>query len=179
MSKVGRNQPCPCGSGVKFKKCHGRFRDSSQFNEDRGLTPDLKRMLSAVAAKERIRELQQGFGRPIISWNFKGHQMVAIGSSLYYSKDWRTFPDFLASYIVRKMGAEWGAAENAKPLRRTPPAYAVVRRLSSVSAGRRQRAGRCLQAEITGIVACYLGVAYALYLLEHNAELQARTHQPP
>jgi len=21
--KIGRNQPCPCGSGVKFKKCHG------------------------------------------------------------------------------------------------------------------------------------------------------------
>jgi preprotein translocase subunit SecA len=20
--KVGRNEPCPCGSGVKFKKCH-------------------------------------------------------------------------------------------------------------------------------------------------------------
>ena len=22
--KVGRNSPCPCGSGKKFKKCHGR-----------------------------------------------------------------------------------------------------------------------------------------------------------
>ena len=22
--KIGRNQPCPCGSGHKFKKCHGR-----------------------------------------------------------------------------------------------------------------------------------------------------------
>lgn len=21
--KVGRNEPCPCGSGQKFKKCHG------------------------------------------------------------------------------------------------------------------------------------------------------------
>ena len=23
MPKVGRNDPCPCGSGKKFKKCHG------------------------------------------------------------------------------------------------------------------------------------------------------------
>jgi preprotein translocase subunit SecA len=23
--KVGRNQPCPCGSGKKFKHCHGRL----------------------------------------------------------------------------------------------------------------------------------------------------------
>ncbi len=22
-AKVGRNDPCPCGSGVKFKRCHG------------------------------------------------------------------------------------------------------------------------------------------------------------
>jgi preprotein translocase subunit SecA len=21
--KVGRNQPCPCGSGKKYKRCHG------------------------------------------------------------------------------------------------------------------------------------------------------------
>ena len=24
FSKTGRNAPCPCGSGLKFKKCHGR-----------------------------------------------------------------------------------------------------------------------------------------------------------
>ena len=24
LPKVGRNDPCPCGSGAKFKKCHGR-----------------------------------------------------------------------------------------------------------------------------------------------------------
>jgi uncharacterized protein len=24
FTKAGRNDPCPCGSGLKFKKCHGR-----------------------------------------------------------------------------------------------------------------------------------------------------------
>jgi preprotein translocase subunit SecA len=23
-TKVGRNDPCPCGSGKKYKKCHGK-----------------------------------------------------------------------------------------------------------------------------------------------------------
>jgi preprotein translocase subunit SecA len=23
--KVGRNEPCPCGSGQKFKNCHGKL----------------------------------------------------------------------------------------------------------------------------------------------------------
>ncbi|MCD6582762.1 MAG: SEC-C domain-containing protein [Desulfuromusa sp.] len=30
--KVGRNDPCPCGSGKKFKKCCGLF---SYGNEDK------------------------------------------------------------------------------------------------------------------------------------------------
>ena len=24
LAKAGRNDPCPCGSGLKFKKCHGK-----------------------------------------------------------------------------------------------------------------------------------------------------------
>jgi preprotein translocase subunit SecA len=24
MPKVGRNDPCPCGSGKKYKQCHGQ-----------------------------------------------------------------------------------------------------------------------------------------------------------
>ena len=23
--KVGRNDPCPCGSGLKYKRCHGKY----------------------------------------------------------------------------------------------------------------------------------------------------------
>ncbi|WP_444814782.1 SEC-C metal-binding domain-containing protein [Variovorax flavidus] len=26
QSKVGRNEPCPCGSGVKYKRCCGALR---------------------------------------------------------------------------------------------------------------------------------------------------------
>jgi preprotein translocase subunit SecA len=25
MGKIGRNDPCPCGSGKKFKLCHGKL----------------------------------------------------------------------------------------------------------------------------------------------------------
>jgi len=24
MTKIGRNDPCPCGSGKKYKRCHGK-----------------------------------------------------------------------------------------------------------------------------------------------------------
>jgi preprotein translocase subunit SecA len=25
VPKVGRNDPCPCGSGKKYKQCHGKL----------------------------------------------------------------------------------------------------------------------------------------------------------
>jgi preprotein translocase subunit SecA len=28
--KVGRNDPCPCGSGKKYKQCHGMQQGASQ-----------------------------------------------------------------------------------------------------------------------------------------------------
>ena len=35
FAKVGRNDPCPCGSGLKFKKCHGRDGSSRHRNARR------------------------------------------------------------------------------------------------------------------------------------------------
>jgi preprotein translocase subunit SecA len=29
MPKVGRNEPCPCGSGRKYKHCHGTLQQAS------------------------------------------------------------------------------------------------------------------------------------------------------
>ena len=30
MSKIGRNELCPCGSGKKFKRCHGVTSESTR-----------------------------------------------------------------------------------------------------------------------------------------------------
>jgi preprotein translocase subunit SecA len=31
--KVGRNDPCPCGSGKKYKKCHGKDEEAAASGE--------------------------------------------------------------------------------------------------------------------------------------------------
>jgi preprotein translocase subunit SecA len=32
--KIGRNDPCPCGSGEKFKKCHGAALEDDSGGDD-------------------------------------------------------------------------------------------------------------------------------------------------
>lgn len=100
--------------------------------------------------------------------------MVAVGSTVYYSRDWKTFPDFLAHYIKKKIGEKWGNAELQKPLRDRHPLLQWYDAYCRYQAAHIKTPGEVHSSPVTGIVACYLGTAYALYLLEHNVELQER-----
>src|SRR5437867_4686958 len=98
--KVGRNAPCPCGSGLKFKRCHYKPRFElpyllRQAKIEKALEQEARRLLEQRKAEEYQRQQQQGFGRPIISVEHQGYRFVAVGSRLLYSKTWKTFTDFL------------------------------------------------------------------------------------
>lgn len=102
------------------------------------------------------------------------HQLVAVRNTVHFSKGWRFFTDFLADYIKKVLGGEWGKAEMAKPPQERHPilqwhdAYHAFR-----GKGQKDSDGT-FYAEATGVVFCYLGLAYNLYLLSHNVELQAK-----
>lgn len=168
MGSIGRNQPCPCGSGLKYKRCHGHLD---------GAPPPLnvKALFERQDAEEQVRRTQQGLGKPIISARIGEHQMVGVGNTVFFSKDWKTFPDFLTHYIKVKLGSEWGEAEKAKPLADRHTIMQWFEAHGQLLNGlRRGEPGELISYEVTGLVACFLGLAYGLYLLEHNVELQAR-----
>ncbi len=167
MSKIGRNTPCPCGSGANYKHCHGRLD---------GLPPpaEVRRPLEQRNAEEVIRQRQQGLGKPIIAMKAKEHQIVGVGNTLYHSKNWKTFPDFLGDYIKHKLDPAWGNAEIAKPFTDRHPLMQWYETYCKYQQSVIRTPGEVTSSPVTGVVSCYLGVAYALYLLEHNVELQAR-----
>ena len=49
MSKTGRNEICPCGSGKKYKRCHGLTTENHQRGRMLMIVVGLG-MLAAVAA---------------------------------------------------------------------------------------------------------------------------------
>ena len=56
MDKVGRNDPCPCGSGKKFKKCCENKSNHKKINAQvisptSGLTSLFKRNVTAPPQK--------------------------------------------------------------------------------------------------------------------------------
>ena len=64
MTKVGRNDPCPCGSGKKYKKCcetkqhHGRLtaeRVTTQTPKATGLTSLFQANTQAIPVRKCLK----------------------------------------------------------------------------------------------------------------------------
>jgi hypothetical protein len=122
-------------------------------------------------AREHQRRLMQGLGRPIISFEDHGYRTVCVGKDVRWSKAWRTFPDFLFDYIEVKLTPEWGNAELAKPADERHPLLKWYHKVCTFQRMPPKGPDGVYQAEMTGAVRVYLGLAYDLYLCAHNAEL--------
>lgn len=169
MAKIGRNDKCPCGSGKKFKRCHGSLAHTDH------LQAEIPNMVARAQAAQVQRQRQQGMGRPIISVQTEtGHRLVAVKNRLLYSKGWKTFHDFLGDYIKMALGPEWGNAELAKPLEPRHPILNWYQMLCEYQRSYIIEQGKVSSAKMTGAVAAYMFLAYDLYALDHNAELQEK-----
>lgn len=167
MGKIGRNELCPCRSGKKYKHCHGKDGSVARISPEQ-----IKNIQEQLQAKEATRIKQQGLGRPIISTEFQDHRFVAVKDKLLYSKKWKFFTDFLTDYIRTILGSDWGNVEINKPLEERHQIIQWYDAYCSLQQRHARKTDEPYSAEITGVVNCYLGLAYNLYLIRHNVELQ-------
>jgi len=117
---------------------------------------------------------QQGHGAPIIANEFKGYKIVVVGNTIHYSKKWKTFPDFLFYYIKHAIGSAWGNAEIAKPYEERHPIMQWYQQVCDYQKKYIPVPGEIVSSPAIGVVTTYLQLAYNLYLLSHNEELQTR-----
>ena len=64
----------------------------------------------------RRHEAEFGRIREIVSTDFAGRKVVAVGHRLYWSEKWKTVPDFLSHYMKTKVPEAWYKAELEQPL---------------------------------------------------------------
>ena len=147
------------------------------------LSPKIKAELNAKMAEMKAvrkqQEQQQGLGRPIISLTHMGYRMVAVGGDIHYSDKWKTFHDFLLDYVKIAMGQEWGTEEIKKEIDQRHPILQWWGLICRYQKEKIKDRGKVSGAPMTGVLQAYLGLAYNLYLLAHNLELQSRLTQNP
>jgi len=168
MAKVGRNEACPCGSGDKFKRCHGSLPD---------INADDRRIAELVRHREAERyqrQQQQGLGRPIVSTSVGDQRLVAVGNGIYYSNKWRTFHDFLIQFLQHKMGQAWWEGEKSKPEAERHPLMRAVFIATDLAQRNRKVTDGVQASPMTGASGAMFTLSYDLYCLEHNAEIQEK-----
>ncbi len=58
MQKTGRNDPCPCGSGKKFKKCHFGREDEIFSDGLAGFPEEMSKRITTLSPVDHPRALE-------------------------------------------------------------------------------------------------------------------------
>ena len=170
MPNIGRNQLCPCGSGKKYKRCHGAYPAQESPLHVPDSQAAVAQALRAAEALRVRREKQQGLGRPIIAAKLRDRQMVAVGKRVHFSDRWRTFHDFLRDHLFGLLGKEWGAAELAKP---PEERHRILQWFDQATAEARRtgkKTGEVYTAPMSGATRAFINLAYNIYLIAHHTE---------
>ncbi|KPX79123.1 hypothetical protein ALP66_04082 [Pseudomonas amygdali pv. photiniae] len=173
-NKPGRNDPCPCGSGRKLKKCHGSIDNLDivlKLNGPR-MRKEMRMTLARHEAQEFQRREQQGLGRPIISAEFHDHRIIAVGQTMHFSQKWKTFHDFLNDYPKIVLGSEWWISEAGKPPEERHRILTWAVRCYEHSKAHMEQLGTGVPQPMTGAIGAYMRFAYDLYSLKHSIEVQ-------
>jgi hypothetical protein len=122
-----RAEPCHCGSGLPYEECHGKeavIETSSTV--DAALYCNLPKEIQDKIINWEKRKKEQGAVRDMISLDFQGAKVVAVGSQLVFSKKCKTFHDFLFGYIKDSVGFRLGQLRAQQTIRRTTYYSSVV-----------------------------------------------------
>lgn len=138
------------------------------------LPPEVRLDYERRLALEYQRVQQQGHGSPIVTAEFQGQRIVAVGNQIRYSRKWKTFHDFLTDSIKSDFGLDWGKAQTRLPYNEQHPVMQWASKLADLWKAHKHSTGQIKSARMNGAAYNWFSLAYDLYCLRHNAELKAR-----
>jgi hypothetical protein len=164
-TKVGRNAPCPCGSGTKFKKCCLRKMEPKSRPAPPAVMEKARVMFQKKMEAERKRVERYGEVYPIRSTVNFGKRLVPVGNAIYATDIQNYVSDFLRDYVDTVFGSEWFRDEAAKPEAKR---HLIVQWRSESN---RYMSTQPMQLDgsrrgvPSGITAAFIAFAYDLYIV--------------
>ena len=134
------------------------------------MDPHLEQMMrQALASQEALeisRRRQQGFGKPIISGVVGNIRVVAVGSRIKYSPNWKFFTDFVLEHLKDEIGRNWDI--QAQRDGKAHPLFEWLKALQQVSDENKRLDRLVYEAHFGGYLGALWRLGYALYLIEHH-----------
>ncbi|WP_265516009.1 SEC-C domain-containing protein [Nitratireductor luteus] len=163
---------CPCNSGKRFGACHGHY-----FKYVDLLSPTPNR-LNFLAQNGILREaLPQGekrrfgYGRPLETWQQGNTRFVRVNGKAYASKNWRTFTDFLFSFLTIALGRDWWTTERSKLLHQQHPILRQFKLFTDAQRASTPDQRGLYSVSPSGPMMALVALAYDLYLCAHNEQI--------
>lgn len=171
--KTGRNEPCPCGSGNKYKRCCGAMRDTQARHSSQIIPPEVLQAFARQEEERLARKNTFGDVKGMITAEMGEWRFVASGNKLVYGKDWRVFTDFLGFHLHGLLGEDWGQHQVKLPFEEQ---HTVIqwRTIIALAHFGKEKGANGLYKSASGAANAWFRLAYDLYLIEHNAELQSK-----
>lgn len=174
-NKISRNAPCPCGSGKKYKQCHGSLDSPSQPAEKSPYlkTPQIEKLLEHIRQNIGWRD-RHGAGKLIVHSNFNGKKIIAVGNELHWMPEERCkfFPDFLGRHLMTVLTPEWYAAQRLLPQDEQHQIAKLYVSMCRFQQAVSRDADGTYRIEPSGAMLVWNRLAYDMYLIRHNAKLQ-------
>lgn len=161
--KIGRNDPCPCGSGKKYKKC---CLEKIIRTESPLIPPEVIAKYHEHLKRENERVSKFGQVKPDIGTEYKGKNVIAVGSRIYFT-DKPFFSDFLFEYLSIKLGEEWRKTELAKPFEEQHQIMQWWKKACEFA----DKYDGTKGVTPNGFLAAFVTFAYDLYIVENNSRL--------
>ena len=166
--KIGRNDPCPCGSGMKFKKCCLKKMEPKTRHAPPAVMAKARVILQKKMEAERKRVERFGEVYPIGSTVAFGKRLVPVGNKIYATDIQNYVSDFLREYVGEVFGSEWFRDESGKP--------EAERHLISQwrTESNRYMSTQPMQLDgsrrgvPSGVTAAFRAFAYDLYIVAHH-----------
>jgi len=128
--------------------------------------------INDIQRKEKERQKYFGKISPIIHTDFKEHKFVVVGNEIHFSKKWRTFPDFLKTYIWNVLGKQWFEEERKKTFSEKHQIFKWYDELINFQKNQKADADGIFRVIPNGAFSAFVLLSYDLYLIRNNQKLQ-------
>jgi hypothetical protein len=167
--RVGRNDPCPCGSGRKYKKCHMPGDETSARSaEPASNTQHLREFAEEMRSPRLV-------ARPYVSTKFDGRKVIGVRNQLMFVREDMTYADAIIEHLRQLLGERWLKIEAGQPIEQR---HVVSRWLEELDAHIRATAKR-LGVTSGPFAVTPTGSARALTVLADDLFQLAQAMEPP
>jgi hypothetical protein len=176
--KLGRNDPCYCGSGKKYKKCHIDAEKQVQVLP-RAVVEEAARQEAAHHARLEAHRARHGHAREPVTAMVAGRRVVAVRNRLYFEPEnskIRTFHEFLIQYVRGTFGEPWRQQQQSLPEDERHPAFRMHSGMMAFVESHPDPPDEdgIHDAPWNGDVGALLTLAWDLYTVHDHADVQAR-----